>query len=113
MVPDPRRGFVIALTKIFEPYFTGKEKSIAFRSKFDMENPSIRDAVRTDIRRSTSSPIGHAEDITRSRKEYKVHFKLNPKKMVKKTAPMSVVIMAAIMASTIDIPDSSSSRLPP
>jgi hypothetical protein len=65
-----------------EPYFTGKEKSIVFRSKFEMDNPNLRNGVRTDIRRSTSSPLGHAEDVTNTRKEYKVHFKMNPKDMM-------------------------------
>jgi hypothetical protein len=66
-----------------EPYFTGKEKSITFRSEFDMDNPGApRDAVRTDIRSPTSSPLRHADDLLRVRKKYKIHFKMKPKKMM-------------------------------
>jgi len=61
-----------------EPYFTGREKSVVFRSEFDMDNPNLQDAVRTDIRSSTSSTLGHAEDVTQARKSYKIHLKMKP-----------------------------------
>jgi len=79
----PNATFVFPrLAKDGEPYFTGKEKSIALRAEFDMDNPSLHDAVRGDIRSPTSSPIRHAEAVAYARKEYKIYFKMNPKEMM-------------------------------
>ena len=65
-----------------EPYFTGKEKSVVLRSEFEMDNPSLHNAVRTDVGGSSQSRLANAEDVIDARKNYKIHVKMKPMDMV-------------------------------
>lgn len=60
-----------------EPYFSGKEKSIVFRSEFDMDNPAGPRAAVIG-----GGSLTTAETLVGARKEYKIFVKMNPKKMV-------------------------------
>ena len=60
-----------------EPYFTGKEKSIVFRSEFDMDNPGGPRAAVIGGGSLTS-----ADTLIGARKEYKIHVKMKPKDMM-------------------------------
>jgi hypothetical protein len=60
-----------------EPYFTGKEKSIVFRSEFDMDNPA---APRAAVIGGGS--LATAETLIGARKKYKIFAKMKPKEMM-------------------------------
>jgi hypothetical protein len=62
-----------------EPYFTGKEKSIALRSEFDLDSVPM-DAVRQDRWESPAAAMAGTDGP--SRKEYKIHVKMKPKNMM-------------------------------
>ena len=62
-----------------EPYFTGKEKSIALRSEFDLDAVPM-DAVRQD--RWESSAAAMASANAPFTKKYKIHVKMKPKEMM-------------------------------